>query len=214
MIVDISARRQAEAEARQYREELGHLGRLEILGENGGVFSSRAEPTADRITNSASAGRRFIARGKADIPKLDELLEAVVGDAQRAGSIIRNSRGMTRKGEGVRTSVDLNGLVSDVALFIHSDALERHCAVVTEPDPNLPLVKGNPVLLQQVLLNIIINAFDAMEKTPLEKRRVIVRTERDTSGGARVSVRDASIFRFRLTWRDQYERPGAARLCG
>jgi two-component system sensor kinase FixL len=123
------------------------------------------------ITNSASAERRFIARGKADIPKLDELLEALVGDAQRAGNIIRNIRGMTRKGEGVRTSVDLNGLVSDVALFIHSDALERHCVVVTEPDPNLPLVKGNPVLLQQVLLNIIVNAFDAMEKTPLEKRR-------------------------------------------
>jgi two-component system, LuxR family, sensor kinase FixL len=193
VIVDISARKQAEAEARQYREELGHLGRLEILGEMAASLAHELNQPLTGIMNSASAGRRFIARGRADIPKLDELLEAVVGDAQRAGGIIRNIREMTRKGEGVRTPVDLNCVVSDVALFIRSDALERHCMVVIEPDPSLPLVKGNPVLLQQVLLNIIINAFDAMEKTPPERRRVIVRTQREANGEARVTMRDFGI---------------------
>lgn len=193
VIVDISARKNAEAEALQYREELERQGRLEILGEMAASLAHELNQPLTGIMNSASAGRRFIARGRADIPKLDELLEAVVGDAQRAGGIIRNIREMTRKGEGVRTSVDLNAVVSEVALFVRSQALERHCVVVTEPDPRLALVKANPVLLQQVLLNIIINAFESMEKTPPERRRVIVRTQREANGEARVSVRDFGI---------------------
>jgi signal transduction histidine kinase len=75
-------------------------------------------------------------------------------------------------------------------LFVRSDAVERHCAIVTDLDPKQPMVKANPVLLQQVLLNIIINAFDAMRETPVPERRVIIRTECEIGGSVRVSVRD------------------------
>ena len=98
---------------------------------------------------------------------------------------------MARKSEEARGPVDLNSIIADVVLFVRSDALERHCAIVTEPDPKLPMVRANPVLLQQVLLNIIINAFDAMPETPTVDRRVIIQTECDRR--VRVSVRDFGI---------------------
>ena len=73
---------------------------------------------------------------------------------------------------------------------MHSDALGRHCALVTEPDPELPLVEANQVQLQQVLLNLVVNAFEAMRETPAVERRVIIRSEREPDGRVRVSVRD------------------------
>ena len=189
-IVDISARKRAEAEARHYREELAHRGRVEILGEMAGSLAHELNQPLTGIMNNASAGWRFIARGRADMPKLDGLFKSIVADARRAGEIIHGIRDMLRKGEGARIPLNLNSLIADVASFVHSDAVERHCAVVTSLDPGLPLVKANPVLLQQVLLNIVINAFDAMHKTPIAERRVIIRTERKSGRGVEVSVRD------------------------
>ena len=189
-IVDISARKLAEAEARQYREELSHRGRVEILGEMAGSLAHELNQPLTAIMNNASAGRRFIAKGRADMPKLEGLFKSIVADARRAGEIIHGIRNMLRKAEGARISVNLNSIIADVVSFVHSDAVERHCAVVTELDPGLPLVKADPVLLQQVLLNIIINAFDAMHKTAVAERCAIIRTGRESGGCVRVSVRD------------------------
>jgi PAS domain S-box-containing protein len=190
VIVDISARRQAEAKARRHHEELAHLGRVAILGEMSASLAHELNQPLTGIVNNASAGRRFIAKGRADPAKLDGLLECVVADGRRAAEIIRGIRGMVRKGEEVRRWVNLNQIVADVVRLVHSDALGRHCAVVTEPAPELPMVNADPVQLQQVLLNIIVNAFDAMRETPPAQRRVIIRTERKAGGNVGVSVRD------------------------
>jgi PAS domain S-box-containing protein len=190
VIVDISGRKQAEAEARQYREELAHLSRVETLGEMAASLAHELNQPLTAIMSNASAGRRFIAKGPADIPRLDRLFGSVFADARRAGEIIRGIRGMVRKGEEAAKAVNLNRVITDVVPFIRSDALERHCAIVTELDPKLPMVKADPVLLQQVLLNLIVNAFDAMRETPVAERRVIIRTECESGGGVRVSVRD------------------------
>jgi two-component system, LuxR family, sensor kinase FixL len=189
-VVDISARKKAEAESRQYREELAHLARVEIVAEMATALAHELNQPLSGIMNNASAGRRFIAKGRADMPKLDRLLDAVIMDTRRAGEIIRGIRAMVRKGEGARSNIDLNKVITEVVQFGRSDALERHCSVLTELDPNLPVVSANPVLIQQVLLNIVINAFDAMREIPAAERRVIIRSERQTAGEASISVRD------------------------
>jgi two-component system sensor kinase FixL len=190
VIVDISARKKAEAEARQYREELIHLSRVEILGEMAASLAHELNQPLTGIMNNASAGRRFIAKGRADMPKLAGLLESIVADARRAGEVIRGIRGMVHKGEVARGPVNLNTIVADVVLFVRSEALKRHCVITAELDPKLPIVIANPVLLQQVLINIIVNALDAMAETPVAQRRVIIRTEPEPKGSVRVSVRD------------------------
>jgi two-component system, LuxR family, sensor kinase FixL len=193
VIVDISVRKQAEAEARQHREELAHLSRVAIMGEMAGSLAHELNQPLTGIVNNASAGRRFIAKGRADFPKLDSLFEAVVADGRRAGEIIRGIRSMVRKGEVVRGAVNLNDVIASVLQFVRSDALGRQCALVTEPDPRLPLVEADQVQLQQVLLNLVVNAIEAMDETPAAERRVIVRSECEPGGRARVSVRDFGI---------------------
>ena len=190
VIVDISARKQAEAEARQHREELAHLSRVAIMGEIAGSLAHELNQPLTGIVNNASAGRRFIAKGRAELPKLDGLFEAVVADGRRAGEIIRGIRGMVRKAEAVRGPVNLNDVIASVLRFVRSDALGRHCALVTETDPQLPLVEADQVQLQQVLLNLVVNAFEAMRETPAAERRIIIRSECESDGRVRVSVRD------------------------
>jgi two-component system sensor kinase FixL len=190
VIVDISPRKQAETEARQHREETAHLSRVAIMGEMAGSLAHELNQPLTGIVNNASAGRRFIANGRADLPKLDGLFEAIVADGRRAGEIIRGIRGMVRKGKEVRGPVNLNDVIANVLRFVHSDALGHHCALVTEAGPELPLVEGDQVQLQQVLLNLVVNAFEAMRETPAAERRVIIRSERESEGRVRVSVRD------------------------
>jgi two-component system, LuxR family, sensor kinase FixL len=188
--VDISARTQTEAQTREHREQVAHLSRVALMGEMSGALAHELNQPLTGIVNNASAGRRFIAKGRADLPKLDGLLEAIVLDGRRGGEIIRGIRGMVRKGEEVRSPVNLNDVIARVLGFVGSDALERHCALVTEADPELPLVQANQVQLQQVLLNLVINALEAMRETPVIERRVIIRSERQANLRVRVSVRD------------------------
>ena len=188
--VDITERKRAEAKARKHREELAHLSRVAIMGEMAGALAHELNQPLTGIVNNASAARRFIAKGRADLPKLDGLFQAVVEDGRRAGEIIRGIRGMVHKGKEVRSPVNLNDVIAAVLRLVHSDALERHCVLVTEPDPELPLVEADRVQLQQVLLNLVVNALEAMRETPAAERRVIIRSERESDARVRVSVRD------------------------
>jgi C4-dicarboxylate-specific signal transduction histidine kinase len=188
--IDITERNQTEAEARKHREELAHLGRVAILGEMAGSLAHELNQPLTGITNNASAGRRVIAKGRADLRKLDSLFEAICEDGRRAGGIIRGIRGMVQKGNHTRANVNLNDVIASVLRLVRSDALERHCVLIKEADQKLPLVQGDPVQLQQVLLNLIMNAFEAMSETPPAERRVIIRSEHISGGRVRVSVRD------------------------
>jgi two-component system, LuxR family, sensor kinase FixL len=190
VIVDISARKEAEAQRGQHREEIAHLSRVAIMGEMSGALAHELNQPLTGIVNNASAGRRFIAKGRADLPKLDSLFEAVVSDGRRGAEIIRSIRGMVRKGEEVRSPVNLNDVIAGVLGFVRSEALERHCALVTELEPKLPSVEADLVQIQQVLLNLVVNAFEAMRETPATERRVIIRSEYELNGRVRVSVRD------------------------
>jgi two-component system, LuxR family, sensor kinase FixL len=190
VIVDISARKETEAQTRQHREEIAHLSRVAIMGEMAGALAHELNQPLTGIVNNASAGRRFIAKGRADLPKLDSLFEAIVSDGRRGGEIIRGIRGMVSKGEEVRNPVNLNDVIARVLGFVRSEALERHCALITEAHSALPLVQANQVQLQQVLLNLVVNAFEAMRETPAAERRVVIRSERESDGRVCVSVRD------------------------
>jgi two-component system, LuxR family, sensor kinase FixL len=190
VIVDISARKEAEAQTRQHREEIAHLSRVATMGEMAGALAHELNQPLTGIVNNASAGRRFIAKGRADPPKLDSLFESIVADGRRGGEIIRGIRGMVRKEEEVRSPVNLNDVIARVLGFVRSEALERHCALITEPDPELPLVQADLVQIQQVLLNLVVNAFEAMCETPAAERRVVIRSERERDRRVRVSVRD------------------------
>jgi len=192
-VLDISARKLAEAEALQHREDLGHLSRVAVMGEMAASIAHELNQPLSGIISNASAGQRFIDRGNVDLGDLRDLLADIVADGRRAGDVIRGVQSMVKKGAPVRQRVNLNDLVLNVVRMVKPDAVLHSCKMETLLDPNLPPIEADPIQLEQVLINLVINAFDAMRKTPLDRRKVVIATERNGDGTICTSVRDYGV---------------------
>ena len=188
--LDITERRQAELEAARQRTELAHRSRVMLLGELSGSLAHELNQPLGAIVTNAGAALRSLARDSMTREKFREVLEDIVADGRRAGDVIRGIKGMLRKEEGTRQLVNLNDVIAQMLRLTQSDALAHDCAVLTEFHPALPKVEADVVQLQQVFLNLILNAFEASKDVPKLQRRVIIRTEHDGDGAVRACVRD------------------------
>src|SRR5438094_3963786 len=188
--IDITPRKAAEAEAAKRREEIGHLSRVAGMGELTASIAHELNQPLSGIISNASAGQRFIDRGDVDLREFRDLLADIVADGRRAGDVIRGIQTMVKKGAPSRQQVNLNDLVLNVVHMINPNAMHHSCEVQTLLEPNLPPIEADPIQLQQVLINLVINAFDAMRNTPLSRRKVVIATERNGDGAICMSVRD------------------------
>ena len=172
------------------REEVGHLSRVAVMGELTASIAHELNQPLSGIISNASAGQRFIDRGNVDLREIRELLGDIVADGRRAGDVISGIRTMVKKGGPTRQRLNLNDLVIDVVRMIKPTATLHSCEVQTLLEPDLPPIEADSVQLQQVLINLVINAFDAMRDTPLSRRKVVIATERNGDGTICTSVRD------------------------
>jgi PAS domain S-box-containing protein len=191
--IDITARKQAELEAQRGRAELSHLSRVALMGEMSASIAHELNQPLSGILSNAAAGQRFIDSGAFDLREVRELLGDIISDGRRASDVVRGIRGMVKKEQLARRSVNLNEVVMDAWRMASPDALLHSCQLETSLDPNLPAIDGDPVQLQQVLLNLAINAFDAMRDTPASKRKVVIATQSNGDGTVRTSVRDYGV---------------------
>ena len=191
--IDITPRKLAEADALRHREELGHMSRVAAMGELTASIAHELNQPLSGITSNASAGQRFIDRGDVDLRELRELLGDIVADGRRAGDVIRGIQSMVKKGVPARQAVNLNDLVIKVAHMVNPNAMLQSCQLETLLQPNLPAIEADPIQLQQVLLNLVINAFDAMHDTPEAHRKIVIATERNVDGSICASVRDYGV---------------------
>jgi signal transduction histidine kinase len=188
--LDVSAQKQAALQVQVQREEMAHRNRVALMGEMTASFAHELNQPLTAIANNASAARRFLERGNIDVELLRELLHSMVADSQRAGEVMRGIRSLVRKEVSEQTLLNLNAIISDTVRLVSSDVLNRESVVTTELDPHVPGVQGTLVQIQQVLLNLIINALDAMETLPPAERRVVVSTRSDKGDVAEFTVRD------------------------
>jgi len=189
MVRDITERRRAERELEVQRHELAHLGRVALLGElSGAVAHELNQPLAAILTN-ARVAQRMMAGEKPDQVMLREILEDMVADSLRAGSVIHRVRGLIRKDDAVRQLVGPNDVVADVLELAHSDLIRRGVIVGTDLSASIPEVSADRVQLQQVLLNLIVNASDAMaDNAPRDRTLTITTAEEGAT--VRISVTD------------------------
>jgi PAS domain S-box-containing protein len=188
--LDVSAQKQADLQLQHQREEMAHRNRVSLMGEMTASFAHELNQPLTAIANNAAAARRFLEKGNIDPVLLKQLLHDMVSDSQRAGEVIRGIRSLVRKEAGVRTLLDLNAVITDTVRLVSSDVLSRESVVITELDSHLPQVNATLVQIQQVLLNLIMNALDAMEGLPPVERRIIINTRSDEGGVAEIRVRD------------------------
>jgi PAS domain S-box-containing protein len=191
--IDITPRKIAEAEALRQRDELSHLSRVALMGEMSASIAHELNQPLAGILSNAAAGQRFIDRGNVDQGEIRELLGDIIADGRRASDVVRGIRGMVKKEQVERRSVNLNKVVIDAVRMVSGDALLRSCQVETSLDANLRTVEADPVQLQQVLLNLVINAFDAMRDTPISKRKVVIVTHSNGDDTICMSVRDHGV---------------------
>jgi PAS domain S-box-containing protein len=191
--MDITSRKQAELDAQRDRAELSHLSRVALMGEMSASIAHELNQPLAGILSNAAAGQRFIDRGDVNLSEIREILNDIIADGRRAGGVVRGIRGMVKKEQVERRSVNLNEVVTDALRMASPDAVLRSCQLQTSLDANLPAIQGDPVQLQQVLLNLVINAFDAMRETPTSSRKVLITTELNGDGTIRTSVRDHGV---------------------
>lgn len=188
-IIDITERRKSEAEMAQQRNELAHLSRVTMLGELSGSLAHELNQPLTAILSNAQAGLRFLAQNPGNIDEVRHILEDIAEDDKRAGEVIRRLRSLLKKGDVRYGPVDINQVVLDVLKLMHTDLANRNVTVSTELAEGLPMVEGDRVQLQQVVLNLIMNGCDAMDRAPRE-RRLTLRTTASGGGEVEISVAD------------------------
>jgi two-component system sensor kinase FixL len=131
-----------------------------------------------------------MAENPADIEEVRAILADIVHDDSRAGEVIHRVRDLLRKETREFVAVDVAALISDVVALLHSDAILHNVRVTLERPQKLPQVRGDKIELQQVMLNLLLNAFDAMRDARGSDREVVVWTEAVSADTVRVAVRD------------------------
>jgi PAS domain S-box-containing protein len=190
-VMDVSAAKRAEQELRHAQAELAHISRVTTLGElTASIAHEVNQPIAGVVTN-AEAALRWL---EAEPPKLEEVrdvLGQIVRDGMRAGDVIHRIRALIKKAPPRMNRIDVNDVTLDVITLTRSEMLRHGVSLQTELAAGLPPIEGDRVQLQQVILNLILNAVEAMSGIDEGAREIQISTGREASNGVLVSVRDS-----------------------
>jgi two-component system, LuxR family, sensor kinase FixL len=187
---DVTAQRRAEAEVQRQREQLTHLTRVLALGELSGALAHELNQPLAAILANAQAARRCLARPGADLASIRAILDDIVDDDQRAGAVIRRLRALFRNEAPALQPVVVDALVRETLDLAHGCLSERNVQVLLELRNRL-VVLGDRVQLQQVLLNLLLNASDAMQATPPGRRRLRLASTALPDGTVQLTVADS-----------------------
>ena len=173
---DITARKEVERELGVQRNEIAHLSRAMMVAELSGSLAHELNQPLTAILSNAQAALRFLERGDATPSDIQEILRDIVEDDKRAGHVIQGMRLLLTKGEARREALDLNAAIQDVLRLMHSDLIHAGVTVIVRTGRDIPEVRGDRVQIQQVVMNLMLNACDAMQQLPPRQRQLVVVT--------------------------------------
>jgi PAS domain S-box-containing protein len=195
--IDITDRKSDEDERartlvqlQEQRNELAHLGRAAMAGALSGAVAHELNQPLSAMMSNARAGLQFLARGSADGQEIKDILADIESDGRRAGEVIRHLRSLLRRGEAQFETVHLDVIVDQVLRLIHSDLISHNIKVVHEPMAGVPPISADAVQLQQVMLNLLSNACDALKSVNPRDRRIAIGVGMRGPGRVRISVTD------------------------
>jgi len=166
----------AEAETRKLRDQLAHAGRVSMLGELAASLAHELNQPLTAIYTNAQAAQRLLDRSRPDLSEALNALHDLGQDCRRAGDVLGRLRQMFRRHETERVPLGVGVLVQHVLMLLHEDAVARGVEIALDVEPDLPLVRGDRVQLEQVLMNLLVNAFEAVSGIPSGPKLVTVRT--------------------------------------
>jgi signal transduction histidine kinase len=183
-------RRRAEIDSRERMAELAHMNRQATAGEMAASIAHELNQPLGAILSNAEALRMILDSPSPNLDEVKTIVADIGRDDQRASEIIRRLRSLLKKAAFEAKEIVLNETVRDVFEFLSVQAKARNVILIGSFTPQMLWVKGDPIQLQQVILNLVVNGMDAMESSPDRVRNIIVTTARTAGGSAEISVAD------------------------
>jgi PAS domain S-box-containing protein len=190
IVRDISGRKQIESETRKLREDLAHVTRVSTLGELTSSLAHEINQPLAAILSNAQAAQRFLSQDNPDMKEIAEILGDIIRDDNRAAEVIRKIRALLKKDETSFEALSLNDVVEEILNVIRNDTALATLTLEKAFAPTLPAVWGDRIQLQQVILNLVMNAAEAMRDGSTRRRILTVRTSKKDERFAEVSVVD------------------------
>jgi two-component system sensor kinase FixL len=187
---DLTEQPLTEGETDHLQGELAQTERLAWLGAMTAALAHELSQPLAAILSNAQAALRFLKADPPDVGEVQAILKDIVQDDRRAGDVMRSLRDYTRQDTPHNDLLQINTLVHDALRLIHSDAILNQVAVAEDLSDDVPMISGDAIQVQQVLLNLLSNAIEALSETPVDQRVILITTSVGADGHARICVRD------------------------
>jgi two-component system sensor kinase FixL len=187
---DITERRQVEISEQQHREQLAHVARVATMGELTASLAHEVNQPLNAVMNNAQAAIRFLHREKPDLGEVGEALVDIVRDGKRAAEVIQRLRQFLRPDEMHAQAVDINQLIMETAALTRNDFQTSNTNIRFSLADNLPPIWADRIQIQQVVLNLLMNAKEAMDQAGASPREILVMTGQEDEETVKVSLRD------------------------
>jgi PAS domain S-box-containing protein len=197
-VLDLTERKRAEAEARESEQryrgvqmELAHATRVATMGQLTASIAHEVKQPIGAAVINAQAALRWLSAQPPNLERVRQTLDCIVQDGNRAGDVIGGIRDLIKKAPPRRDRLDINQAIREVIELTRGEAVKNGVSVQTELADGLPLIEGDRVQLQQVILNLIINAVEAMSGTSEGGRELLIATGQSEANGVLVAVKDS-----------------------
>jgi signal transduction histidine kinase len=190
LLVQRRWQRQADLEIQKQRTELAHVTRVATVGQLTSTLTHELSQPLGAIQRNVEAAEMFLQHGQPDLKELGAILTDIRRDNKRAGNVIDRLRSLIKRRSLEPGSLDLRELVEDTVALTQPDVRARRVKLTVDMPAQLPAAQGDPVHVQQVLLNLILNGMDAMSTIPRSRRLMVVKVTETKKGNLQVAVRD------------------------
>ncbi|HTM75585.1 MAG TPA: ATP-binding protein, partial [Pseudolabrys sp.] len=190
IFIDATARKIAEVEADQQRRELAHLMRVSQVGELSGGLAHEITQPLTAILSNAQAARLMLKSSPVDLSVITEVLDDIIDEDHRAGEVIRRLRSLLKDSESNSEEINLNDLVNSTLQLLRNELISRRVKIDRDLDPAIPRVFGDPIQLQQVVLNLVMNAIEAVQQMATLRRTILVKSRHCQDNTVDISVVD------------------------
>ena len=188
----ISRKRSAEATHR-LQQELVHVTRVTMLGELAATLAHELSRPLAAILSNAQAAHRFLTMASPELEEVEEALDDVIAGTRRAAELLQHLRALAKQTDVKRTTFDMHEVIREVIDLVGGEASARDVSITLQLQDDLPRMCGDRIQLQQVVLNFILNAFEALAETRDRAREIVVRTRYEPAQGITVAVEDSGI---------------------
>ena len=195
VLSEISQRKKTEESLRKAQDDLARISRITTMGELAATIAHEVNQPLSGVLTNGNACLRWLAGDESGSPNLEEVrqsVERMIRDGRRACDVILRLRNFFRASGGEKTSLEINEVVDGIVLLVRHELDRNHVLLRTDLSERLPILQGDSVQLQQVLLNLILNAADALAEV-IDRPRELTILTRPESGGVRVEVKDNGV---------------------